>query len=53
MTTSIPIVPTYGALTIVGNVLEKDREGDVHHVVVVSTTLQNEVHVTYEVILER
>ena len=49
MTSSTPIVPSYRALTIVGNVLEKDHAGEVHHSVVVNTTLPNEVSVTYEV----
>ncbi|MBP7409375.1 MAG: hypothetical protein KA941_11515 [Flavobacteriales bacterium] len=50
MTSSTPIVPTYRALTIVGNVLQQDQDGDMHHIVVVSTTLTSNVQVTYKVV---
>ncbi len=53
MNSSTPIVPTYRALTIVGNVLDKDDKGEVHHTLVVHTTLPEEVQVTYEIIARR
>ena len=53
MTASLPIVPVYRALTIVGNVLVKDEGGEVHHAIVVDTTLSEEVQVTYLVIARR
>lgn len=48
MTSSTPIVPSYRALTIAGNVLERDEEGEVHHACVIDTTLAEEVAVVYE-----
>lgn len=49
MTSSTPIIPSYRALTIAGNVLEKDEHGGVHHALVTDTTLPDEVEVAYEV----
>lgn len=50
MTSSTPIIPSYRALTIAGNVLEKDELGEVHHALVTDTTLPDEVMVVvYEV----
>lgn len=48
MTSSTPIIPSYRALTIAGNVLEKDEQGEMLHVVVTDTTLPEEVMVVYE-----
>lgn len=48
MTSSTPIIPSYRALTISGNVLERDEFGDVHHTVVVDTTLPEAVEVVYD-----
>ncbi|MBK9175186.1 MAG: hypothetical protein IPM46_02380 [Flavobacteriales bacterium] len=48
MTSTVPIVPSYRALTIAGNVLERDEAGEVHHAIVVDTTLAEEVVVVYE-----
>lgn len=48
MTSSTPIIPSYRALTIAGNVLEKDELGEVHHALVTDTTLLDEVMVVYE-----
>ena len=49
MNASLPIVPVYRALTIVGNVLVKDELGEVHHAVVVDTTLPDDVTVVYSI----
>ncbi|MCB0791520.1 MAG: hypothetical protein H6595_07040 [Flavobacteriales bacterium] len=49
MTTSPYIIPVYRALTIAGNVLEKDETGDMVHATVVSTTLPEEVEVVYDI----
>ena len=48
MTTSTHIVPVYRALTIAGNVLDKDEFGEVYHTVIVDTTLEDQVVVTYD-----
>lgn len=48
MTTTPFIIPVYRALTIAGNVLERDEEGDVYHTCVVDTTLAPFVEVTYD-----
>lgn len=48
MTSSTPIIPSYRALTIAGNVLERDELGEVLHLLVTDTTLQDEVVVVYE-----
>lgn len=47
MSTSSLVVPTYRALTFAGNVLQKDAHGDMHHAVVVDTTLPEVVEVVY------
>ena len=49
MTSSTPIIPSYRALTIAGNVLEKDEHGEVHHALVTDTTLPDKVQVVYDV----
>ncbi len=40
----------YRALTIAGNVLERDEFGEVHHVLVTHTTSEIRSEVTYRVI---
>ena len=47
MTSSTPIIPSYRGLTIAGNVLEMDEQGEVHHALVTDTTLPDEVVVVY------
>ncbi|MBK6343287.1 MAG: hypothetical protein IPF41_12035 [Flavobacteriales bacterium] len=47
MTSSTPIIPSYRGLTIAGNVLEKDEQGEVHHALVTDTTRPDEVVVVY------
>jgi hypothetical protein len=47
LTSSTPIIPSYRGLTIAGNVLEKDEQGEVHHALVTDTTLSEEVEVVY------
>ena len=47
MTASTPIIPSYRALTIAGNVLVKDERGEVHHAVVVDTTYLEPVEIVY------
>ncbi len=47
MTSSTPIVPVYRALTVAGNVLDRDEYGEVYHTCVVDTTLQEKVEVVY------
>ena len=47
MTTTTPIIPVYRALTVAGNVLDKDEHGEVFHTVVVDTTLDDLVEVVY------
>jgi hypothetical protein len=49
LTSSTPIVPVYRALTVAGNVLDRDEYGEVYHTCVVDTTLPDEVEVVYEV----
>lgn len=49
MTSSVPIVPVYRALTVAGNVLDRDEYGLVYHTCVVDTTLPDEVQVVYVV----
>ncbi|MEZ4738008.1 MAG: hypothetical protein R2818_01290 [Flavobacteriales bacterium] len=49
MTTSTHIVPVYRALTIAGNVLDRDEDGEVYHTLVVDTTLPEAVEVVYMV----
>lgn len=48
-TSSTFVVPVYRALTIAGNVLERDEIGDMVHATVVHTTLSELVTVLYEV----
>lgn len=48
MTSSTLIIPSYRALTIAGNVLEKDEQGEAVHACVVDTTLIELVEVVYE-----
>ena len=43
MTSSTPIVPVYRALTVAGNVMDRDEYGEVYHTCVVDTTLPEEV----------
>ena len=45
-----PVVPVYRALTIAGNVLERDEFGEVHHVVVMNTTSEIPAEVIYCVV---
>ncbi len=47
MTSSTPIVPVYRALTVAGNVLDRDEYGEVYHTCVVDTTLPEKVEVVY------
>lgn len=47
MTSSTPIVPVYRALTVAGNVLDRDEYGEVYHTCVVDTTLLEKVEVVY------
>jgi hypothetical protein len=47
LTSSTAIIPIYRGLTIAGNVLDKDERGDVHHTLVVDTTLLDVVEVVY------
>lgn len=49
MTSSTPIIPSYRALTIAGNVLEKDEMGEMLYTLVTDTTLPDAVEVVYEV----
>jgi hypothetical protein len=49
LTSSTPIIPSYRALTIAGNVLEKDEAGEVYHTLVTDTTLYEVVEVVYQV----
>jgi hypothetical protein len=48
LTTSTHIVPVYRALTIAGNVLDKDEFGEVYHTLVVDTTLEEQVVLAYD-----
>ncbi|HOP42334.1 MAG: hypothetical protein R2810_07025 [Flavobacteriales bacterium] len=48
-TTSEPIVPVYRALSIAGNVLDRDELGRVYHTTVSDTTLEVDVEVVFEV----
>ncbi len=50
MNRTIPVVPTYRALTIVGTVLKKDEQGAMYHAVTVTTTLGEEIVVLYDVV---
>ena len=47
MTTTAPVVPEFGAFTIVGNVLLPNEPGEVYHTTVMHTTLPNEVAVVF------
>ena len=47
MTSSTPIIPSYRGLTIAGNVLEKDEQGEAVYSLVVDTTLPDAVVVVY------
>lgn len=47
MTSSTPIIPVYRALTVAGNVLDRDEYGQVYHTCVVDTTLEDQVQVVY------
>ena len=47
MTTSTLIIPVYQGLTIAGNVLDRDLEGEVHHTIVVDTTHQEKFDVVF------
>jgi hypothetical protein len=47
VTSSTPIVPVYRALTVAGNVLDRDEYGEVYHTCVVDTTLPEKVKVVY------
>jgi hypothetical protein len=47
VTSSTPIVPVYRALTVAGNVLDRDEYGEVYHTCVVDTTLPEMVEVVY------
>lgn len=42
-----PIIPVYRALSISGNVLEKDQFGLVYHAIVSDTTLEVEIEVVF------
>jgi hypothetical protein len=48
LTSTVPVVPTYRALTIAGNVLERDEQGEVRHALVADATLPGAVVVVYE-----
>lgn len=48
-TSSTFVVPVYRALTIAGNVLERDEIGDMVHATVVNTTLTEAVAVVFEI----
>lgn len=48
MTTTVPVVPTYRGLTIAGNVLERDEEGEVHHALVTDATSPDPLQPVYE-----
>jgi len=50
LSTRSPIVPVYRALTIAGNVLDRDEQGMVYHTVVVDTTMTGHCEVRYTVI---
>ncbi len=43
-------MPVYRALTIAGNVLERDEFGDVHHILVMNTTSEIASEVIYRVV---
>lgn len=43
------MVPVYRALTVAGNVLDRDEDGEVYHTLVVDTTLPEAVEVVYMV----
>ena len=43
-------MPVYRALTIAGNVLERDEFGDVHHVLVMHTTSELPAEVIYRMV---
>ena len=47
MTSSTAVVPVYRALTVAGNVLERDEDGSMHHELVTDTTLPEVVEVVY------
>jgi hypothetical protein len=49
LTSSTPIIPVYRALTVAGNVLDRDEYGEVYHTCVVDTTLPEKVVVVFEV----
>ncbi len=49
-TSATPIIPVYRALTIAGNVLERDQFGEVYHVLVVHTTSEGTAEVNYRLI---
>ncbi|MDQ3100678.1 MAG: hypothetical protein M3R08_04780 [Bacteroidota bacterium] len=49
-TSSTPIIPVYRALTIAGNVLERDEFGEVHHAVVIDTTSYLPAEIIYIVV---
>ena len=48
MTSSSPIIPVYRGLTVAGNVLDRDENGQMYHTCVVDTTLEEQVNVAYE-----
>jgi hypothetical protein len=48
LTSSTPIIPSYRGLTIAGNVLEKDEQGEMLYTLVTDTTLPDRVVVVYE-----
>lgn len=47
MTSSALIIPVYQGLTIAGNVLDRDAQGEVYHTVIMDTTHQEEVEVVF------
>ena len=48
MRTSPYVAPVYRAITIVSTVLARDEQGDMVHVLMVDTTLPDEIDVVYE-----
>ncbi len=50
MVSSTPIIPVYLAISVAGIVLDRDEAGQVHHTVVVDTTLSGHVVVVYRVV---
>ena len=49
-TSSTPVIPVYRALTIAGNVLERDQYGEVYHTLVMHTTLAVPAEINYKLV---